>query len=144
MIKKLHIKNFKSIKELDLNCARVNVFIGEPNTGKSNILEAIGIYCLPNMTNFWQIQQLIRIERNYNIFYNEDTSEKIEINLTLDNSEIYLLTWEYYNGHAFAECINESKNASIMRFDISIDLHFEKSHFSDKMNLPVKFYKFAS
>ena len=58
MIKKLHIKNFKSIKELDLNCARVNVFIGEPNTGKSNILEAIGIYCLPNMTNFWQIQQL--------------------------------------------------------------------------------------
>lgn len=43
MITKLGIKNFKSIKDLELDCKRVNVFIGEPNTGKSNILEALGL-----------------------------------------------------------------------------------------------------
>ncbi|MEP6466224.1 MAG: AAA family ATPase [Parafilimonas sp.] len=43
MIKKLHISNYKSIDELDLNCERINVFIGEPNTGKSNILEALDL-----------------------------------------------------------------------------------------------------
>jgi len=43
MITKLGIKNFKSIKSLELDCKRVNVFIGEPNTGKSNILEALGL-----------------------------------------------------------------------------------------------------
>ncbi|RLF84116.1 hypothetical protein DRN48_06315, partial [Thermococci archaeon] len=43
MIKTLTIKNFKSIKSLKLDCKRVNVFIGKPNVGKSNILEAIGI-----------------------------------------------------------------------------------------------------
>jgi len=43
MITKLSIRNFKSIKELDIDCARVNLFIGEPNTGKSNILEALGV-----------------------------------------------------------------------------------------------------
>ncbi|GAB6286078.1 MAG: ATP/GTP-binding protein [Methanoregula sp.] len=43
MIERLQIKNFKSIKELELDCRRVNVFIGEPDTGKSNILEALGL-----------------------------------------------------------------------------------------------------
>lgn len=42
MIRGLKIENFKSVKSLDLACRRVNLFIGEPNTGKSNILEALG------------------------------------------------------------------------------------------------------
>jgi len=28
---------------MDLNCRKINIFLGEPNTGKSNILEALGI-----------------------------------------------------------------------------------------------------
>jgi AAA15 family ATPase/GTPase len=43
MINNLTIRNFKSIKDLTLNCKRINLFIGEPNTGKSNILEAMGL-----------------------------------------------------------------------------------------------------
>ncbi len=43
MIENLHISNFKSINELELNCKRINVFIGEPNSGKSNILEALDL-----------------------------------------------------------------------------------------------------
>ena len=43
MITTLNIERFKSIRTLELSCRRVNVFIGEPNTGKSNILEALGL-----------------------------------------------------------------------------------------------------
>lgn len=43
MIQNLTIKNYKSIEQLDLNCSRINVFIGEPNSGKSNILEALDL-----------------------------------------------------------------------------------------------------
>lgn len=43
MISQLLIENFKSIRKLDLNCRKINIFIGEPNTGKSNILEALGL-----------------------------------------------------------------------------------------------------
>ena len=42
MIGTLDIKGFKSVRELHLDCKRINLFIGEPNTGKSNILEALG------------------------------------------------------------------------------------------------------
>jgi AAA15 family ATPase/GTPase len=30
-----------SIRELDLDCRRMNVFIGEPNAEKTNIMEAL-------------------------------------------------------------------------------------------------------
>jgi AAA15 family ATPase/GTPase len=43
MIQNLTIKNYKSIDQLDINCSRINVFIGEPNSGKSNILEALDL-----------------------------------------------------------------------------------------------------
>ena len=42
MIKNIAITNFKSIKNLSLKAKKINIFIGEPNTGKSNILEALG------------------------------------------------------------------------------------------------------
>ncbi|MCB9231956.1 MAG: AAA family ATPase [Bacteroidia bacterium] len=42
-LKYVEIKNFKSIKDLRLECGRINVFVGKPNVGKSNILEAIGL-----------------------------------------------------------------------------------------------------
>jgi len=43
LIKNLHIKNFKSVRDLSLECDRINIFIGKPNAGKSNILEAISL-----------------------------------------------------------------------------------------------------
>ena len=43
MISQISIKNYKSIKELDLELGRVTVLIGENGCGKSNILEAIAL-----------------------------------------------------------------------------------------------------
>lgn len=43
VIKEIQIKNFKSIKKMKLELGRVNVFIGENGSGKSNILEAIAL-----------------------------------------------------------------------------------------------------
>ncbi len=43
VIKKLLIRNFKSIVSAEIDCKRLNILIGPPNSGKSNILEAIGL-----------------------------------------------------------------------------------------------------
>ena len=45
MIKEIQIENFKSIQSLNLELGRLNVFIGANGSGKSNILEAIGMGC---------------------------------------------------------------------------------------------------
>ena len=39
----LRIQNFKSIKDVEMKPRRVNILIGEPNVGKSNILEAMSL-----------------------------------------------------------------------------------------------------
>jgi len=43
MIRKLSIRAFKSLAEVDLELGRVNVFIGANGSGKSNLLEALGV-----------------------------------------------------------------------------------------------------
>ncbi|CAA6806371.1 MAG: Recombinase RecF [uncultured Aureispira sp.] len=43
MLTNLHIENFKSIHNLEIELGKVNVFIGENGCGKSNILEAVAL-----------------------------------------------------------------------------------------------------
>jgi len=46
MIREVEIQNFKSIRKLYLECRRINLFIGPPDSGKSNLLESLGIFGL--------------------------------------------------------------------------------------------------
>jgi len=89
-IKQLEIKNFKSIKHLPkTECKRVNVFIGKPNVGKSNILEAIGILGAQYSRNTKKfLSEFIRYEEISNLFYDEDLLNKIEVNSNLANAII--------------------------------------------------------
>ena len=44
-LKKIHIKNFKSLKDVEIDdIGDLNIFIGKNNSGKSNIFEAIKIF----------------------------------------------------------------------------------------------------
>ena len=43
MLKTLHIDRFKSIRKCVLNLSQINIFIGGNGSGKSNVLEAIGV-----------------------------------------------------------------------------------------------------
>ncbi|MCL5408809.1 MAG: AAA family ATPase [Candidatus Omnitrophica bacterium] len=83
MIKHLEIKNFKSLKEISLNCKRINLFIGEPNSGKSNILESIGLFSFTD-----KLKDFVRYERITNLFYDENLEETINIKLDTKELEI--------------------------------------------------------
>lgn len=87
MTTKIEIKNFKSVKHVILdNCKRINLLIGRPNVGKSNILEALSSYSLPyaRYTNNKSIQQFIRCENESELFYNGDMTKEIEIKTDTD------------------------------------------------------------
>jgi AAA15 family ATPase/GTPase len=70
MIDRLEIQNFKSIKHLQLNCRRITLFIGAPNTGKSNILEALGLvsWCR-HVIGSGDLKHFIRFDFMNNIYY---------------------------------------------------------------------------
>lgn len=43
LLSKICIRNFKSLRDVEIELGQLNVFIGENGVGKSNILEAIGL-----------------------------------------------------------------------------------------------------
>lgn len=103
MIQTLEITNFKSIKKLKLDCRRFNIFIGEPNTGKSNILEAIGVFSYPSCVFYGaDLSKFVRFERPANLFYDQNLEEAVEIKL--DSS---VLTVKFENGRFEAQFVKD-------------------------------------
>ncbi len=81
----IEIKNFKSIRQAKIeDCRRVNVFIGYPNVGKSNILEALSLFEIGNIGDV-DFRHFLRFENYANLFYNNDTSNSIQVDF--DNNE---------------------------------------------------------
>jgi len=87
MITRLSITNFKSIRQLDLDCKKVNVFIGEPNTGKSNILEALALLSYCGRPGEIPLSDFVRFQTLLDLFSDRLADQTIEIRaLTSDAS----------------------------------------------------------
>jgi AAA15 family ATPase/GTPase len=70
-IEYMHITNFKSMQDLKVEgCRRINLLIGYPNVGKSNLLEALSLFSTPLLRKGESISKLIRGENQREIFYN--------------------------------------------------------------------------
>jgi len=84
VIDKLSIRRFKSVRSLDLQCRKVNVIIGEPDTGKTNILEAL--YFLSRLGWNLPIDSSLRLsaEPGFDqLFYRQFFDAPIEIRMHL-------------------------------------------------------------
>ena len=95
MVKNLRIKNFKSIKDLRLACKRVNIFIGDPNSGKSNILESLSL-----LNKNDKLRDFVRFENASQLFSDFDTSLSIEVEVDdykiaahVKDSELKIESW---------------------------------------------------
>ena len=76
-IDNIEIKNFKSIRHQKIEgCKRINVFIGEPNVGKSNILEALSLFAVNQQTH---LKDLIRVTEIPTIFFNGFLTNELKL-----------------------------------------------------------------
>lgn len=79
-IHELEIQNFKSIKHLQTDCKRVNVFIGKPNVGKSNILEALSLLASGYSSDYKRfLTDLIRYKRISDLFFDNNLKSTIDV-----------------------------------------------------------------
>ncbi|GAB3637688.1 hypothetical protein GCM10027422_32780 [Hymenobacter arcticus] len=76
-IKTLRIQNFKSIKDVTMTPRRVNIIIGEPNVGKSNILEAMSLLGGMFFDGGKFMDGQIRYEAIRNLFYDNDWTKEV-------------------------------------------------------------------
>jgi len=86
MITKLSVSNFKSVRQLNIECKKVNLFIGEPNTGKSNILEALALmswWARPSQN----LGDFVRFQATQNLFYDQLVDHEIQVSLSLSSGK---------------------------------------------------------
>ncbi|MDQ6762770.1 MAG: AAA family ATPase [Bacteroidota bacterium] len=87
-IDRICIENFKSIKYCEIqDCKRINLFIGRPNVGKSNILEALSLFTIPYLreNTSKKLSTLIRLENEAELFYNGNTHTDASIKTDIGN-----------------------------------------------------------
>lgn len=75
-INNILISNFKSFRYCQIqDCKRINLFIGRPNVGKSNILEALSLFSIMFLqeNTSKKLSTLIRLENETELFYNGNT-----------------------------------------------------------------------
>lgn len=86
MIQSLAIERFKSIKSLSIACRKVNVFIGPPDTGKTNILEALFFLSRLGWGYAMDTSLRLRPELGFDpLFYRQFFDKPFTISLQLDS-----------------------------------------------------------
>lgn len=123
-INSVSIKNFKSAKSVTLNdCRRINVLIGRPNVGKSNILEALALFDVPFMVNTLNksLKNLVRIENTADLFHNGVAASPIEV-LAGENS----LSVNRISNNGLTIDISSSTDVSKYSFTSSLTLTTKK------------------
>lgn len=129
MVYQITIDNFKSIQALTLELGRINVFIGENGSGKSNILEAIamGSAAAENkLDNEFLASRGIRVTEPQAMrsgFEKGSLEEDIKIGFTEDNS------FEFQN-------IIKNKNKGYSRWD-SVGVFGEAGRMIENQSLDV-------
>jgi AAA15 family ATPase/GTPase len=152
----LRISNFKSLKNVTLSdCKRINVLIGKPNVGKSNVLEAIGLYSLPYIkyNEGEKITQFVRLENIPELFFDGNVLQTIIIE-GIDTTDYEILCFiNHKEGLVeFSKYqINKADHNDQISQTISLDnsLNWKNLNISSTTNnirLPqppkVKYYKF--
>ncbi|MBU6120585.1 AAA family ATPase [Hymenobacter siberiensis] len=114
-IKFLRIQNFKSIKDVTLHPRRVNLIIGEPNVGKSNLLEAMTL--LGGIT-YEQTEKFmgsfIRYEEPRQLFYDNLVGNTIKVET--DRDVAVLLFESKSKQFEYLFCDKELHNELLKRF----------------------------
>lgn len=90
-INNIGVRNFKSLKNASLdNCSRINLLIGRPNVGKSNLLEALSLFSLPyvKVNQNKKISNFLRLENEAELFFDGNIENHIKISTNISNCEI--------------------------------------------------------
>jgi AAA15 family ATPase/GTPase len=140
MIESIHIQNFKSIYDLNINLGRVNLFIGENGSGKSNLLEALVFVSAgqsDKLDNEFLVSRGLRVpepELMKSAFNEDDKDKDITVSLVIDkkNSDF---TFKYDKN------IPYSQWEMIEEIQTDIDYYNSYKDISEELALAMKIMK---
>lgn len=142
------IENFKSIRRLQVESLnRINLFIGKPNAGKSNFIEALSLFSIPclRVNASRKLFNLLRFETEAELFHNGNFEKDASIStnigkckLSYSPEEILKIVIEFLNKSFLYEVNdrfavksrfkNEHFEPPIKKYLFKRDVKYERSH----------------
>ena len=122
LLRKLTIRNFKSIPELSIELGRFNVFIGENGSGKSNILEALAALSASQNNDFnyeglsSRGVRFVRPDQMLSSFLKDPKKDIIEISVNFDNPDEGPISSQIYPDNVndiFTKWLDGSRDATV-------------------------------
>lgn len=80
MIKRIQIKNFRSIENMSIDCDRLTMFVGPNDAGKSNVLRALNLF----FNNQTDLGRAFGFDRDFNKFAKVPMRKAKEVKVTLE------------------------------------------------------------
>jgi len=151
-LNKVHIQNFKSIKDCEFNPKRINVLIGEPNSGKSNVLEALSLLRPVCNDDHGFMSEAIRFTAIKQLFFDQNDTYTIRINSNLGFSELIntfyedgqeRFEWTGYSGEFKLEALSELIYQLKMNYYGEVITEFPEGRIKSWRNLPkTRYYRY--
>jgi len=104
MINKIVIENFRCFKRFQLSSLKqLNIIVGDNNSGKTALLEAVSIACKPHLKHlFWLVQQRIEnpdsitsIQEELDFLFNSSSGEEKIAKIGVDDSFQFIIQNNY-------------------------------------------------
>lgn len=114
----LHIQNFKTIKDLKVKCKRINIIIGKPNVGKSNLLEAISLLGAGSYISGDRLfTDYVRYKKLEDLFYDKKTDKPVLVETNI--GMVYLKHYSFNDNFSYimAPSVKELGGYKIENYD---------------------------
>lgn len=144
-IKNLKISNFKSIREAELECGRVNLFVGKPNVGKSNVLEALSLLGANYSTSKKFMSEFIRYKTLSNCFFYNDIEKPVLVSSDIGFASLeykhasdtfkYMMNFTNHNGHSVYNMPEIKPNGTVITKDLQFISPVKNYVFQPKTNV---------
>jgi AAA15 family ATPase/GTPase len=140
LIRQVEISNFKSLRNTTIKgCRRINLFIGRPNVGKSNILEALSLFTVPylHFNKNKSLHQLIRCESPAELFYSGQFEDSAFVETSRGS---VTLMWDKLQG---LDMKFLSHNRDVEHYYFDGNLNVKKNRTAPKWLPPIRKYTFS-
>ncbi|WP_326982247.1 AAA family ATPase [Chryseobacterium sp. MYb264] len=134
-IQNIEISNFKSIKDLkviDLN--EINIIVGPPNSGKSNLLEAVSLFSLPylDISENTKLNNFIRYQNLGDLVFNQNmTNTDSYVSRTINGEEDkFLLKYDFKGNFPLLNIIRQKDKEFLFHIDYKSQIRQTGNYFS--------------
>ena len=140
LVRNIRIKHFKSLEDVEIKgCKRYNLFVGRPNVGKSNLLEALALHCIPFVLRGKEpsLRSLVRAEHIGELFFDGNT----EAPILVDCDNLGSMTISSIPNDGAAITMQSPANQSICSYALSTDMALSADSKQDTADVKVLAYR---